>query len=171
MKRRKLNLRTVVLVLFTGITISSCSKDEKVTEDLLGNWTTVTSTFNVKVGSQSMLNYFINDLGYDAWDAGDANALFLDPHKQDFIGSLTIKSDHKYTSNFGGTVDSGTWSLDSDREKLTLDSVSDDPITIDILNVSSYNLHLIMTKEVNMDLNSDEILEEIVIEANTNFSK
>ena len=53
-----------------------------------------------------------------------------------------MKSDNTYTATLGGEADSGTWSLSSDGKKLTIDSSTEEPMILDVIELTSSRLHL-----------------------------
>jgi type IV pilus biogenesis protein CpaD/CtpE len=171
MTRKRINLRFVILVLLTGIALASCKKDETTTNNLVGTWTAGTSTMTATVGTQTLTEYFINDVGLTADEAALYVGVIDQAFKQAFTGTITVKSDMTYTSNMGGTADTGTWSLSADRTKLTIDSSTDVPVTYDVTELTASKLQLHMSEAVSEDLNGDGLPETINIEADVNFTK
>jgi hypothetical protein len=170
MKMKPGIFRNLILVLITGVVFSSCSKDDEKTDAIVGTWTTGTSTVTVTVDSKTLIQYF-TDLGFTAEEAQAYADLFDQALKQAFTGTITIKSDHTYTSNLDDSPDSGTWSLNSDRSVLTITSTTDGPMTFDVLELTSSKMHLHAQETTNEDLNGDQTPEALSIEIDLNLTK
>jgi hypothetical protein len=170
MKRKPGIFRNLLLVLITGVVFYSCNKDDEKTDPIVGTWTTGTSTFSVTVDSKSLTQYFI-DLGFSAEDAQTYADLFDEALKQAFTGTITVKSDHTYSSNLDSSPDSGTWSLNSDRSELTITSSTEGPMTFDVIELTSSKMHLHALETTNEDLNGDETLEVLSVEVDLNLTK
>ena len=171
MKMKLLFLRSFLLVLITGLILSSCKKDETKTEDIVGTWTTSTSTFSAMVGSQTLTQYFISEMGLSESDAASYTLLFESFIEAAFTGTITVKSNGTYTSDLGGTADSGTWSLNADQTELTITSGTDGPTTYDVIELTSSKLHLQVSETAPYDLNSDGIDEILTIDVDISFTK
>jgi hypothetical protein len=171
MKNSKLSI--FILVLITGLTFSSCnkSKDPTPADNLIGTWTTGTSTVTVMVGTISLTQYAIDVLHLTTSEAQLYATVLTELIKQGFTGTIQIKSDNTYTSNIGGEADSGTWILSADSKKLTIDSSTDVPMIFDIVELTAKNLKIKMEQTESEDLNEDDIPESINIKAEINFTK
>jgi hypothetical protein len=171
MKRNLSNLRSILLVLITGLILTSCSKDKTSTDNLVGTWTAGASTYTAKVGDMSLTQYFTDVLGLPADQAATFAAAFTQGIQQAFSGTLQIKSDGTYSSNFGGTVETGTWSLSSDGTKLTVVPTGDTPETLDVLLLTSNKMKLKLSETLNEDLNGDDTPELINVDLEVNFTR
>jgi hypothetical protein len=171
MTRKVSNLKLAVLVLVTGIAFSSCSKDETTTDKIVGTWTAGTSTMTAMVGERTLTQYFIEVVELTAEEAALYASIIDQMLEQAFTGTITVKADNTYTADLGGYADTGTWSLNSDRTELTIDSSTDDPVTYDVIELTSSQLQLHISESISEDLNGDEVDEIIDIEANVNFTK
>lgn len=170
MKMKLLNPRILFIAIITGLIFSSCSKDDKQ-DEIIGTWATESTTFTAMIGTKTLTEYFMEDMGLTA-DEAEVYVNFINQALlQTFTGTIQVKSDHTYTANLGGTADTGTWSLNSDRTQLTIDSSTDDPMTYDVLELTSSKLHLQIQGEVSEDLNEDGTPEIISIEADIIFTK
>jgi hypothetical protein len=170
MKMKPGIIRNLFLVLITGIVFSACNKDDDKPDAIVGTWTTGTSTVTVMVNSKSLTQYFL-DLGFTTEDAQTYADLFDQGIKQAFTGTITVKSDHTYTSNLDDSPDSGTWSLNSDRTELTMTSTTDGPLTFDVIELTSSKLHLHANETTTEDLNGDETPETLTVELDLNLTK
>jgi hypothetical protein len=90
-----------------------------------------------------------------------------------FDGTITFKSDNTYTSTSsqGGQTDSGTWSLTSDRKKLTLTSNMFIPVELDVVRLDSDELEVNQTQNGSYDLNGDNAPEMLVVNMNLKMVK
>ena len=171
MKNNLINLRGIILVLIAGLFFTSCSKDSDPAADLVGTWTFSNATFDAKVGTKSLTQYFIDEMGLTEAQAQQVLVLFNAQMQQAFTGTIQMKSDNTYTATIGGESDSGTWSLSSDNKKLTIDSDTDAPVIFDILELSSHKVVLKGTETVEEDLNEDTVPETITVTIEMTLTK
>jgi hypothetical protein len=171
MKMKILFLRSFFLVLITGLILSSCSKNDTKTDPIVGTWTTGTSTFSVMVGDKTLTQYFVDVMGLSQADA-ESNAALLETFmKLAFTGTITFKSNNTYTSNLGGTADSGTWSLNTDQTILTLVSSTEGPMVYTVSELTSSKLHVQVSGTTPYDLNSDGTDEILSIDVDIDLTK
>ena len=171
MKMKHLFLRSFLLVLISGLILSSCKKDSTKTEDIVGTWTTSTSTLSVMVGDKTLTQYFIDVMELPPADAQAYTDLLEQLMAQSFTGTITIKSNGTYTATLGGEADSGTWSLNGDQTELTITSGTDGPMTFDVVQLTSSELHIHAIVVTSEDLNGDDIPETMNVEVDIDFSK
>jgi hypothetical protein len=172
MKTNVLKLKNLALVIVIGLVLSGCSKkDSATTDNLVGTWTAGEVTFDAKVGDMTLTQYFTDVAGYTATEAAQYTALFNAFLQQSFVGTLQIKSDGTYTATLGGSGDSGTWSLSDDGKTLTINSSSDVPMDVEIVELTSNTLKVRMTGTQSEDLNGDDVNETITISADITFTR
>lgn len=171
MKTKFLSLRNFIPVIITGLILSSCSKDSTPADDLVGTWTTQSATLTAMVGSKTLIQYFIDELALTATEAQQFNDLFNQQMQQAFTGTIQMKSDNTYTSTLGGESDTGTWSLSSDNKKLTIDSSTESPQIMDVIQLTSSTLHLRGTDTQTEDLNDDGTPETIIATIDLTLTK
>ena len=171
MKAKFLNLRNFIPVIITGLILSSCSKDSTPADDLIGTWTIESATFTAMVGSKTLAQYLIDELALTAAEAQQFTDLFNQQMQQSFTGTFQMKSDNTYSSTLGGSPDTGTWSLSPDNKKLTIDSSTDSPTILDVIELTSSTLHLRGTDSETEDLNDDSIPETITVTIDLTFTK
>ena len=171
MKNKLINLSGIILVLFAGLFITSCSKDSDPAADLVGTWTFSNATFDAKVGTKTLTQYLMDDLGLTQAQAQQMMVLFTAQMQQAFTGTIEMKSDNTYTATIGGESDSGTWSLSADNTKLTIDSDTDSPVIFDILELTSHKVVLKGTESVEEDLNDDSVPETITVTIEMTLTK
>lgn len=172
MKERASIFKTLLIVLFAGILVSSCEKDKGPTpeENLVGTWTTGTSTFNATVNNTPMLQYFTGQ-GVSQADAQMLTNLFNVTMQQAFTGTITFNSDKTYSSTLGGDTDSGTWSLNDAADELTIDSSVDEPFVLDVQTLTEDQLRVTWQESGSEDLNEDTIPEQINVDVDLTFNK
>jgi hypothetical protein len=170
MKMKLVFLRSVFLVLIAGLVMSSCKKD-KTTDPIIGIWTTGTSTFSVMVGDKTLIQYFVDVMGYTQSEAESSAATFETLMQLFFTGTMTFKSNNTYTSNLGGTADSGTWSLNTDQTVLTIVSSSEGPMAYNVIKLTSSELHLQISGTLPYDLNNDETDEILNVDIDLTLTK
>ena len=151
----------------------SCEKDddEDRENDLIGTWTSGTSTFNTMVGDKTLLQYLIDDMAMTPTDAQLYVSLYTVTLQQAFTGTFTLNSNNTYTANLGGQADSGTWSLNTAGNELTIDSSTDDPMVLTIERLTANELKVHWTETESEDLNDDTIPETIRVDVNLTFTK
>jgi hypothetical protein len=152
----KTTLRTPAIMGAVSILLllANCSKEkDPVPADLiLGNWAINTATVTIKVGSQSMLDYLIDE-GLSRGEAQDIVDAYGDNYV-DVDGSMEIKKDGTYSWSASGSNSTGTWELSSDGKTLTFDKL-DYPLVFTITTLTSRNL--------SMTVSDSETYEDITI--------
>ncbi len=171
MKTKLTNLRIFAFVLMLGLILTSCSKDDAPADIIVGTWTVSNATYSAKIGDKTLLEYFTDVMGLSALEAQQYALLFEMGMSQGLTGTIQVKSDNTYVSNIGGEADSGTWSLTADGKKLTIDSIDSEPVTFDIVELTSSKLNIIMMESMNEDLNGDDIPETISATIDITFTK
>ncbi len=147
--------------MFITIGLTSCdedddsSGDELSTEELLiGTWTVTSIDIQAFVGSQTLVEYLVDELGLSMEEAEAQFDLLVDSLEPDLTGSLTINADNTYESDFVGGSDTGTWTLSSDEMTLTLLEGSD-TIVITINSITSDRWDATLSDTFPLDLDDD----------------
>lgn len=173
MKKLLFNLSFLALIGTLFVFFAGCNGDENGDEevsDLVGFWTNSNIEIDLSVGGQSLLDLLI--LG--GFSEEEANLIIADIESQvmDEIGgtgTIEIRSDGTYISNFGGTSDDGTWNLSSDEKTLTLDAGTIDEIVLNVTSLTS-NMLIITQTEITEE-EFEGIPVEILIEITMTFAK
>jgi hypothetical protein len=176
MKASILIVRSFILVLITGLIFTSCKKDpgpdkQTPTEDIVGTWTSGTSTLSIMVGTKTLTQYFVEVMELTAEEAQMSSEFFDQAIKEAFTGTIQFKADKTFVSNLGGITESGTWSINSDKSKLTMSSAEEGSVSYDVLELSASKLHLKAIQSSDEDLNQDGTPETIIATIELNFSK
>jgi hypothetical protein len=110
-------------------------------------------------------------MGLTASDAQLYTSIFNATLQQAFTGTIKVNADKTYTSDLGGTTDSGTWFLSADGKKLTIDSTTDPPMVFDVVKLTANELQLHSSETGTEDLNGDNTPETITIDITLKFTK
>ena len=170
MKKFLFNLSFLAIIGTLLVFYAGCNGDENGDEevsDLVGFWTVSDIEIDLSVGGQSLLDLLMNVGGLSE---EEANLIIADIESQvmDEIGgtgTIEIRSDGTYISNFGGTSDDGTWNLSSDEKTLTLDAGTIDEIVLNVSSLTSNMLIITQTEITEEDFEGIpvEILMEITM--------
>ena len=162
-------IRLFIITLFVGFT--GCNKDDDgdnssnltTSELLIGTWSVTDYDLEVLIGSQSLIDYLIEVEGLSPADAAAQNAIFEAFLASEATGTLTLKSDNTYVSDFGeeGST-SGTWSLSQDEKTLTL-TEGTDTIVITIVSITSKTLKATISEASPEDLDGDPATPDVII--------
>jgi hypothetical protein len=174
MKEKTWFIKSFIIILFTGVLISSCKKDEDdgdSQDDLIGTWITGLSTIDAKVGDIPMNQFFIDSLGLSASDAQVYTSLFNITVQQSYAGTVTFNANGTYSATFGGDTDTGTWVFSSDNKQLTIDSNLDPPLELDVVRLTANELVLSWNETVSEDINEDGIPEVISVDVEMTLTK
>ena len=172
MKMPYMYTRLLFLVFIAGLAMTSCKKDSSSTATLSGGtWTAGTPTFTTMVGTKTLTQYYIDVMGMNATQAQQYSSAVNLALMQAFTGTIQFKSDNTFTSNLGGKPDSGTWSLSADGKKLTVNSSTTAPETLDVTVLTSSKLSVKLMNTVSEDLNNDGTPETIIINVELPFTR
>lgn len=171
MEKKTLLLKYFMMVLFAGILVTSCDKDDDEPADLLvGTWTAQTANADASVGNQTMADYFVGQ-GFTVSDAQMLTNLFNVTIQQSFTGTITFLADGTYTTTLGGQSDAGTWSLSGDGKQLTIDSNTDETLLLTVDRLTENELEISWTETGEEDLNDDTVPETVVVDVNLTLRK
>lgn len=150
----KATTKGIVIVLIS-LMLLHCSKEIDPTPTaadlIIGNWKISTVAVALKVGSQSFVDYLI-DQGFTPSDAQlFASAFALD--YEDLDGNIDIKKGGTYQNTSGGSTDKGTWDLSSDGKTLTLDRATANETIFTVKTLTNTNLNL--SAELSDDTSGD----------------
>jgi hypothetical protein len=145
----------LILLLAAGLIVTSCSKSSTTKDDLVGTWGSASYTVTSTVGNTPLLQYLTDDLGIPAAQAQIIAGSVTSGLQQSLPGSIQVKSDNTFTATSSSGSETGTWSLSSDNKELTIVPSTGDPITFEIISLSSNTLHLQWSETENEDLNND----------------
>ncbi|HLF33963.1 MAG TPA: lipocalin family protein [Cyclobacteriaceae bacterium] len=172
MKKAFLFLNWVLIVGLLLINFTSCNKEEETAQDnLIGTWTISDVTLDTDIGGKTVIQYFVEVLGFSEADAATYSAIFDAALEESFSGTVEIKSDNTYITTIDGNTDTGTWELSSDGKKLTLDGGTADEAIFDVISLTKNLLHINFTETQTEDLNEDTVPETITMEVDMTLTK
>jgi hypothetical protein len=171
MKTNFSNLKSLIVVLTTGLLLTACSKSKSTTDDLIGTWKSGTYTITSTVNNMPLAQYLANVLGYPDALVQTLTNNINSSVQQALPGSIQLKSDNTYVATSTGGTDTGIWSLSSDSKKITIASSKSNPITFDIISLSSSDLHVQWSQTSLIDLNNDGTDESVVSTINVTLTK
>jgi hypothetical protein len=155
MKTTFLKSNGLLAVLAAGLILSSCSKSSSTSDNIVGTWGSASYTLTSTVDGMPIQQYLTEVLSLSADQAQLIATSINNGFQQSLPGSIQLKSDNTYTATSTSGTDTGTWSLSSDSKKLTIVPSTGDPITFDIVSLSSSSIHLQWSQTESEDLNSD----------------
>jgi len=142
--KTSLNMIKSIFLLSIVLFLGSCSKDSDPTPAsdslIIGNWKFATVDVTLKVGSQSFVDYLI-DQGLTPAEAQLFASAFAADY-EDLDGTIDIKKGGTYSTTSGGSTDTGTWALSSDGKTLTLDKGTSDEFVFTVKTLTATNLNL-----------------------------
>jgi hypothetical protein len=153
-------------MLFTG-----CKKDSTSSNSIVGTWTAGTPTFTATVGDKTIQQYFVDVAGLSEAEATQYTALFNLMLTQQFTGTIQIKDDGTYTATLGGSPETGTWVLSDDNKTLTITPQGSDPITVNIVELTSSQMKAQISDTMQEDLNGDNVDETISLNVELTFTR
>jgi len=152
------------LVTFIGCNDDDESPDDPVVDNLIGIWTISDVEIDASIGSQSLLAFIAEQLGISEAQAAIFEDLFNSSLEENFVGTIEFKADNTYITNIGGEVDDGTWSLNSNGDKITLDAGTVDEQVIDIISLTSNTLKVGFDQTEYEDIDEDEMTPDVPID-------
>ena len=175
MKESLLKVRTLLLMGLIVFITASCGEDDDAdsagTADITGVWAITSSYVEINVGDKSFVDYLVDVVGVPEADAEEFLDLFKEDFTEGFPETIEFKSDNTYTVNTDGDTESGTWSLSSDGNTLTLDAGTTDETDLDVISLSSTAMKIGFTEEESEDFDDDGVDEIISITFELNFEK
>ncbi len=168
MKQIKSHLKTLLLLgfLFTFISYTGCNDDDEgdnVATMLIGTWTITDAEIDSDIGGMSIKDFFINVGGLTEIEAEVFSSIFDAIMATTFTGTLQIKDDNTYVSNFGGEIEDGTWALNSDGDVLTIDGGTVDEMVINIISITSTTLVVTTDTEEFVDIDNEPLTPDVEV--------
>ena len=171
MKTKFIKSGSLILILTAGLLVTSCSKSKTAKDNLVGTWGGASYTVTTTVNGTPLLQYLTTTLGLTEAQAQLIAGSVDSGFQQELPGQIQIKSDGTYIATSTTGTDTGAWSLSSDNKKLSIVPNTGDPITFDVISLSSSSLHLQWTQTTSQDLNSDGTPETLTFAIDLTLSK
>ncbi len=171
MKKKFLTLGILTPVLITGLILSSCKKESKPGDNLVGTWTVNSANFTAMVGNMPLDQYLINVANLPASAIPFVTQTLNQMVDKSLSGTIQINSDNTYTSTLGGSSDSGTWSLSADGKTLNIISSTKSSILFNIVDLTATKMDLSTSIVYSSDLNNDGTPEVINVAADASLTR
>ncbi len=140
----------------------SCDEDPDTAELLVGTWTSTEIDINPFVGSRTLTDYLIDEVGLTPEDAEAFVDDLIASLEPELTGTLTINGDGTYESDFEGGSDSGTWELSADGMTLTLFE-GPDTIVITINSITETTWYATISDDFPIDVDEDPGTPDVLV--------
>lgn len=155
MKKLISTLSFLCIIASLIISISSCDKEKTSNSNLVGFWNVNNVTYDAFVGSMTLEEYYLDELGFTPEETAIAMTLFYDL-VDNYLESTLIEfeADFYYWTNIGDPAgDEGEWSINANETIIILDqgSIWENSITVNSLTSNSLNISFTMEDEFDLD--------------------
>jgi len=155
MKKLFLNLTFLSLVGAFAVFLTNCSKDKESSSQLVGNWNVTSIDYDAFVGSMTVEEYYLNELGLSQQLTDLAMAMF-DDEVRSYLESTLIEfySDYWYWTNIGDPAgDEGTWEINDSETLIILDkgTIWETPVIVHSLTSTNLNITFTMVEDIDLD--------------------
>lgn len=149
------HLTSLFLIGAFSLFFTNCSEEGKSDSDLVGTWNVTNVDYDAYVGSMTVEDYYLNDLGLTPEQTEIAMAMFHD-EVDHYLESTMIEfeADFYYWTNIIDPAgDDGMWSINGSETLIILDqgTIWETPITVNSLSSSSLNISFTMEDEIDID--------------------
>ena len=165
-------------LLFVGIFflfLVNCSEEGKSDSALVGIWNVTNVEYDAYVGSMTVENYFLNELGLTQQETAVALKNFNDLVEAYLESSLIeFEADFYYWTNIGDPAgDEGEWSVNASETMITLDAgtIWETKITVNSLTSSSLNISFTMEDDIDLDSDPQTADVEVTFDITMQLSK
>lgn len=168
MKKLILNLMHLLLTGAMYITLTSCNGDKTSNSILVGTWNVTNVTYEANVGSLTIYEYYLNQLGYTP-DAATLAVTQFDDNVKAYLESTLIEFDAEYWywTNIGDTAgDEGTWSINEPETIITLDEGTQWETTVSVHSLTESSLKISFTMTDAYDLDDDSLTPDVEVTFN-----
>ena len=142
------------MVCSLSIFLSNCSEEESSSQ-IVGTWNVTNVDFDAYVGSMTVEDYYLNELGLTPQETAIALKNFNDEAEAYLESSLIeFEADFYYWTNIGDPAgDEGEWSINANETLIILDqgTIWETPITVNSLSGNSLNISFTMEEEIDLD--------------------
>ena len=152
----------------------ACDNEMSTAELLVGTWTPTDINIEASVGTQSVPDYLVNEVGLSPEDAAAQYELLQDEFEAQITEELIFNADNTYSSYFNGAYDYGEWSLSEDEKTLSLlEGTIPDIIIITINSISEDTWDATTGGAFLLDLDNNPATPDVLVsvEGNVIFIK
>lgn len=131
------------LYLASILLLASCGKDDDPNPNdfILGTWTVSDITVDVKVGTKTLVQYFV-DQGLSQSEAQELADQFTQGFEGGASAEIEFKKDGTYASKDGSSTESGKWEMSADAKTLTIDKGTADESKLTIASHTATTMKL-----------------------------
>lgn len=163
---KNLNHFVILFILLGSVCFTSCDKEDDVDPDLsgdiVGSWSYESSAWYITINGKDIVEYFVDEYGLTDEEAEEYAELYEESMVEvGFdLGGWTFNEDGTIviSSNEDGD-ETGTWSLSSDKTKLTM-TFDGETGVINVVALTDTRLELSMDEEFDIDIDQDGQVEE-----------
>jgi len=144
------------------LTFTSCEKDstsDPKVESIVGLWTISESSFDATINDVDMIPYIMDAFGVTQ----ELAETFTQEYFQEITGTANFKEDGNYTMATNSKTNTGTYKLNADNTKVTMDEGTADEMILDIVSLSSSKLELSFTETEVKDIDNDSFDDTIIV--------
>lgn len=155
MKKLLSNLAFLFIIGSLIIFLSNCDKEKTSNSKLVGTWNVNNVEYDAYVGSMTLEEYYLDELGFKPEETAIALALFYD-RVNNYLESTLIEfeADFWYWTNISDIAgDEGTWSINDNETLIILDegTIWKTPITVNSISNSALNISFTLEDEFDLD--------------------
>lgn len=168
----KSNFKNTMLIL-SGLVILSftaCEKDsdsDPKVDEIVGEWTITSSSYTATINDVDMIQYFM-----DAFEVSQEIAESItDEFYEDITGTANFKADGTYIMTSNGSTDNGSYKMNADNTKITMDEGTDYEMVMNVSTLTSSKLELSYTETDMEDMDEDGTMDILKMTITLIFSK
>jgi len=155
MKKLVSNLGFLFFIYSICFFLTNCSEEKTSSSALVGTWNVTNVEYDAYVGSMTVEDYYLNELGLSQQLTDIAMSMFNDEAKSYLESTLIeFEADYWYWTNIGDPAgDEGNWSINDNETLIILDegTIWETPITVHSLTSTSLNISFTMVEEIDLD--------------------
>jgi len=155
-------------IMFAFITFTGCNKDNENPDDaaskLIGLWTISDAQVDATINGLSITDFLIDMLGLSEVEAAAYATLFNQLILINFTGTIEFKANNTYVIDIGAATDDGTWSMNADGDKITMDAGTVDEQVIDIISLTSNMAVVGFSQTEYEDMDDDPLTPDVPID-------
>lgn len=151
-----------LLLVAIAVTFNSCENkdaEDNHSGNIVGTWTLVSTSADVMINGESMLDFFMEELNLTKAQAEALAELYLSD--LDAEGTIEFKEDGTYVAKIDGDTDEGVYEMSSDNKKMVVDKGTEYETEFNVRTLTSSALVIEFSEsdsdDVDLDGNEDQI--------------